>query len=101
MKASISIDDALGTTTKLLLGFGLCFQLPVVAFFLGRGGLIDHKDMAKFFRYAVIGIFIVSAFLTPPDPISQILMAVPLTSLYGISILIVWISHTKKADPEL
>ncbi|MEC7987094.1 MAG: twin-arginine translocase subunit TatC [Myxococcota bacterium] len=101
VKATISIDDALGTTTKLLLGFGLCFQLPVIAFFLGRGGLIDHKDMTQFFRYAVVGIFVIAAFLTPPDPISQFLMAVPLLSLYGFSIIIVWLTHKKGTEPEL
>ena len=94
--ASISIDDALNTTTKLLLGFGLTFQLPVIAFFCGRAGMIDHKDMTSFFRYAVVGIFVISAFLTPPDPISQCLMAVPLTSLYGISIILVWLTHKKE-----
>ena len=86
-------------TTKLLLGFGLCFQLPVVAFFCGRAGIINHKDLVGLFRYAIVGIFVVSAFLTPPDPISQCLMAVPLTTLYGVSIIIVWLTH-KKIDPD-
>ena len=97
VKASISIDDALNTTTKLLLGFGITFQLPVIAFFCGRAGMIDHKDMMGFFRYAVVVIFVISAFLTPPDPISQCLMAVPLTSLYGLSIILVWLTHKKEA----
>ena len=96
VKATISIDDALTTTTKLLFGFGLCFQLPVVAFFCGRSGMIDHKDLMSFFRYAVVGIFVVSAFLTPPDPLSQCLMAIPLIGLYGISIIVVWLTHTKE-----
>ena len=99
VKATISIDDALGTTTKLLLGFGVSFQLPVVAFFCGRAGIIDHKDLMKFFRYAIVAIFVVSALLTPPDPISQCMMAVPLTTLYGISIVLVWLTH-KKVDPD-
>lgn len=98
VKANISIDDALNTTTKLLFGFGVCFQLPVIAYFCGRAGMIDHKDLMTFFRYAVVAIFVVSAFLTPPDPISQCLMAIPLTGLYGISIVIVWLTHKKESS---
>jgi len=101
VKATISIDDALSTTTKLLFGFGICFQLPVIAFFCGRSGMIDHKDLMSFFRYAVVGIFVVSALLTPPDPLSQCLMAVPLIVLYGISIIIVWLTHKKEPIEEL
>ena len=101
VQATISIDDALSTTTKLLFGFGICFQLPVVAFFCGRAGMIDHKDLMSFFRYAVVGIFVVSALLTPPDPLSQCLMAVPLTALYGVSIVLVWFTHKKEPIEEL
>jgi sec-independent protein translocase protein TatC len=99
--ASISIDDALNTTTKLLLGFGLSFQLPVIAFFCGRAGLLDHKDLMGFFRYSIVGIFVISAFLTPPDPISQCLMAVPLAALYGLSIILVWLTHNKEPVEDL
>ena len=72
------------------------FELPVVAWLLGRTGLIDHKDMIGFFRYSVVAIFVVSAFLTPPDVISQLLMAGPLLLLYGLSIVIVWATSTKE-----
>jgi sec-independent protein translocase protein TatC len=94
----ISIEDALSTTTKLLLGFGFCFQLPVVAFFLAKIGLIDYKDMLGFFRYALVGIFIISALLTPPDPVSQVLMALPLTLLYGVGVIVVYFFSTKNKD---
>ncbi len=75
--------------TKILFGFGLAFELPVVCYFLALLGLIDDKIMKDFFRYAVVLIFIIAAILTPPDVISQLLMAAPLILLYGISILIV------------
>jgi sec-independent protein translocase protein TatC len=75
--------------SKILFGFGLAFELPVVCYFLALLGLIDDKIMKDFFRYAIVLIFIIAAILTPPDVISQILMAVPLILLYGISILIV------------
>lgn len=75
--------------TKILFGFGLAFELPVVCYFLALLGLIDDKIMKDFFRYAIVLIFIIAAILTPPDVISQLLMAAPLILLYGISILIV------------
>ena len=98
--AVLSINSYLGTATKLLLAFGLCFQLPVVTYFLARIGLIDHKDMISKFRYAVVGIFLVAAFITPPDPLTQTLMAGPLIFLYTVSIGLVWAVSTKEREPE-
>lgn len=94
--AVISINDILSTTTKLLTGFGFTFQLPVIAFFLSRVGLIDHIDMLQFFRYAIVAIFVVSAFLTPPDPLSQLLMSIPLCVLYVVGIGVSWMFTTKE-----
>ena len=99
--AVLSINSYLGTATKLLLAFGFCFQLPVITYFLARIGLIDHKDMITKFRYAVVGIFLVAAFITPPDPLTQSLMAGPLILLYTISIGIVWAVSTKEREPEV
>ncbi len=87
--------------TKILFGFGLAFELPVVCYFLALLGLIDDKMMINFFRYAVVLIFIIAAILTPPDVISQLLMAAPLVLLYGISILIVRaVNPAPKEDPS-
>lgn len=88
--------------TKILFGFGLAFELPVVCYFLALLGLIDDKMMTGFFRYAIVIIFIIAAVLTPPDVISQILMAVPLIVLYGVSILIVRaVNPAPKVDPYI
>lgn len=88
--------------TKILFGFGLAFELPVVCYFLALLGLIDDKMMTGFFRYAIVIIFIIAAVLTPPDVISQILMAIPLILLYGISILIVRaVNPAPKVDPYI
>lgn len=99
--AVISIDNVLMTCSKLLAGFGLTFQLPVISFFLAKAGLIDHIDMVTFFRYAIVLIFVISAFLTPPDPISQMLMAIPLTVLYLIGIGVAWIFSNKERSEDL
>lgn len=98
--AAISLNSYLGTATKLLGAFGFSFQLPVVIFFLARMGLIDAKDMVRFFRYAIVAIFVVSAIITPPDPMTQTLMAGPLIILYVLSIGIAWIFSTKERDAE-
>jgi len=85
----INIEDYIDFFTKIMFGFGLAFELPVFCYFLALLGLIDDKMMKGFFRYAIVIIFIVAAILTPPDVMTQILMAIPLIILYGISILIV------------
>ncbi|NWF66894.1 MAG: twin-arginine translocase subunit TatC [Campylobacterales bacterium] len=83
-----SIGDYVTFFAKLMIGFGISFELPVLTFFLAKLGLVDDKSLKDFFRYAIVIIFIVAAVLTPPDVISQFLMAIPLIILYGVSILI-------------
>ncbi|MCB9778192.1 MAG: twin-arginine translocase subunit TatC [Alphaproteobacteria bacterium] len=98
VQAVLSIDAYLGMATKLLLAFGLCFQLPVVVYFLARIGLIDARDMISSFKYSVVAMFVIAAMITPPDVISQLLMAGPLLILYGVGIIIAWLVSTKKRD---
>jgi len=85
----INIEDYVGFFTKIMMGFGIAFELPVFAYFLALLGLVTDKTLIDFFRYAVLIIFVVAALLTPPDVLTQLLMAAPLVILYGISILIV------------
>jgi sec-independent protein translocase protein TatC len=85
----INIEDYVGFFTKIMFGFGIAFELPVFAYFLALLGMVDDRQMKDFFKYAVVIIFIVAALLTPPDVLTQFLMAGPLVILYGLSILIV------------
>jgi len=85
----INIEDYVGFFTKIMFGFGLAFELPIFAYFLALLGMINDRMMKEFFKYAVIIIFVVAALLTPPDVLTQMLMAGPLIILYGLSILIV------------
>jgi len=85
----INIEDYVGFFTKIMFGFGIAFELPIFAYFLALLGMIDDRMMKEFFKYAVIIIFVVAALLTPPDVLTQLLMAGPLIILYGFSILIV------------
>jgi sec-independent protein translocase protein TatC len=89
VKPTIRISEYLSLLIKAALGFGLVFNTPVIAFILGRAGLLTEKAMLSSGRYALVGIFVISAILTPPDILTQFLMAGPLILLYGISILIV------------
>ena len=80
------VSDYLNLVTALLLAFGLCFQLPVVMTLLGMAGLINSKLMSSGRRYAIVAVVVVAAVVTPPDPISQLMLAVPMVLLYEVSI---------------
>jgi sec-independent protein translocase protein TatC len=91
------VNDYLSFVIKLSLAFGLVFEMPVVSFVLARIGILTPKFLLKNFRYAIVIIFIIAAILTPPDIFSQLLLAVPLMVLYGISILVAWLAGRRKA----
>lgn len=98
----INIEDYIDFFAKIMFGFGIAFELPVFCYFLALLGLIDDKMMTDFFRYAIVLIFIIAAVLTPPDVLTQILMAIPLIILYGASILIVRaVNPAPKEEPHL
>jgi sec-independent protein translocase protein TatC len=94
------VSDYLNLVTALILAFGLCFQLPVVMTLLGLAGMISSKVMAQGRRYAIVAVVVVAAVVTPPDPISQLMLAVPMVLLYEVSIWCVRIieMRRKKAD---
>jgi len=96
----INIEDYVGFFTKIMFGFGLAFELPVFAYFLALLGLVDDRQMTAFFKYAIVLIFIVAALLTPPDVLTQLLMAGPLIVLYGFSILIVKMVNPAPKEEE-
>jgi sec-independent protein translocase protein TatC len=83
---------------KLMLGFGIAFEMPVVTYFLAKLGLVTDKTLKEFFRYAVVIIFILAAVLTPPDLFSQLAMAAPLLILYGVSIFIAKVVNPEKEE---
>jgi sec-independent protein translocase protein TatC len=80
------VSEYLDTVTALLLAFGLCFQLPVILTLLGMAGIVNSKMLMSGWRFAVAGIVVVAAFITPPDPISQLLLAFPIIGLYFVSV---------------
>ena len=82
------ISDYLSFVLKLILAFGLVFEMPLFAFFLARMGIITAELMRRVRRYAILAIFIVAAILSPPDVVSQLLMAAPMLVLYEVSIFV-------------
>jgi sec-independent protein translocase protein TatC len=89
----LQVGDYLSVVSRLVLAFGVMFELPVLAFFLARVGLIDHRFLIRHSRYAIVAIALFAAVLTPPDLISQVLLMVPLTLLYGISIAVAYMAR--------
>jgi sec-independent protein translocase protein TatC len=97
IKPMPSMKEYFSFTIKFLLVFGLVFEFPVVLVLLARIGVIDAKMLARRRKYAILLIFIFAAVMTPPDLISQVLMALPLMGLYELSILLAKIFGKKSA----
>jgi sec-independent protein translocase protein TatC len=103
---TIRISEYLAFSAKLLLAFATTFEMPIFAFFLTKLGMIDYTMMTRYFRYAVLVIFVVAAALAPPDMISMFLLAIPLLVLYGLSIGVAYFfriipeAKTAPAAPE-
>lgn len=100
IRPAIRISEYLSFSAKLMLAFGVVFELPVAGFFLARIGVLDHRLMIAHFRYALLLIFVLAAVLTPPDVISQILLALPLLGLYGVTIVIVYFVERKPSAAD-
>jgi sec-independent protein translocase protein TatC len=78
----LSVSAYFNTVARLCLAFGLVFQLPIVMLLLSLVGLVSPRTFLRQWRYAIVLIFVAAAIFTPPDPVSQVLMAVPLCVLY-------------------
>jgi len=93
---NFSISYYFSFLTWLLLGSGLVFQLPVLSLFLSMIGLLTPPFMRHYRRHALVTILILSSFITPPDPVSMLMMAVPLAILYEISIGVSWMVNLRR-----
>jgi sec-independent protein translocase protein TatC len=96
----IHMSEYLALVSRLVLAFGAMFEMPVVVYFLARVGLIDHRFLIRHMRYAIIAVAFVAAILTPPDLISQVLLMLPLSLLYAVSIAVAYFARPKGVSAE-
>ena len=91
------VGNYLSFSTRFLFGFGIAFLLPILLMILERAGLVTRDQLARSRRYAIVGAAVVSAVLTPPDVVSQLMLLVPLYALYELAILAIRITHWRAA----
>lgn len=93
------VNETLDITLKMIVAFGLCFQLPVLLSLMGKAGLVSSNGLASVRKYAVVGILILAALVTPPDVITQVILFVVVFGLYEVSIwLVFWIEKRREAS---
>jgi sec-independent protein translocase protein TatC len=90
-------DDYLGLVMQFILAFGFCFLLPVLLLLLNRAGIVSRAQLVSARRYVIVGITIVAAVITPPDVVSQLLLAIPMYLLFESSLLIMRLSENRAA----
>ncbi len=94
------VNEYLSLIMRLIFAFGISFQLPVLLTLLARVGFVSSEGLRKNRKYVIVGVFAVAAILTPPDPISQIGLGIPILLLYEISIFAVKFIEGKKPNSE-
>jgi len=97
VESAWTMREVFALTTRLLLAFGIAFELPVLVFFLSIAGIVDAPTLFRGTPYAVMGVFIVAAILTPPDWVSQIFLGIPMVLLYLLGVGVAYVFGGEKA----
>jgi sec-independent protein translocase protein TatC len=97
------VGNYLNFVTKFIFGFGIAFLLPVLLMLLEAAGIVNRAQLSSGRRYAIVGAFAIAAVLTPPDIVSQLLLAVPLCLLYELALIAIWFTEKRRkkiVEPE-
>ncbi len=100
VQALPSADAYLTLVMQFILAFGVSFLMPVLLMLLNRAGFVSRAQLIGLRRYMIVGAFILAAILTPPDVVSQLMLAIPLLFLYELTILAIWFTDRKQAKDE-
>jgi len=91
VQSAWTMREVFALTTRLFLAFGVAFELPVLVFFLSIAGIVDERTLLRGTPYAVLGVFVLAAILTPPDWVSQVFLGVPMVGLYLLGVGVAWL----------
>ena len=95
------VDNYLNFVMKFIFGFGVSFLLPVLLMLLERAGIVTLEQLKSARRYAIVGAFAIAAVLTPPDVVSQLLLAIPLCILYELALIAIWFTRRRRKKAEV
>jgi sec-independent protein translocase protein TatC len=95
-----TMKEVFSLTSRMFLVFGIAFELPLFIFFLSIAGIVDSGQLLRATPYAVLGVFVTGAVLTPPDPVSQVFLAIPLLMLYLLGVGVAWIFDNKRRKQD-
>lgn len=96
----LELGEYVKGATRILLAFGAVFEFPLVVAFLAKTGLVTHRTLLKFWKVSVLVIFVVAGFLTPPEPVTQLMMALPMTVLFFVSVIVAYVINPASREPE-
>ena len=100
VEALPSADAYLGLVMQFILAFGISFLMPVLLMLLNRAGFVTRAQLIGMRRYMIVAAFVLAAVLTPPDVVSQLMLAIPLLLLYEVTIIAIWFTDRNKSDVE-
>lgn len=95
-----AIGSYLSLVMRFIIIFGLAFLLPVLILLLNKAGIVDRAQLIKARKYIIVGVFIIAAVFTPPDPITQLMLAIPLILLFELTLIIIWFTDRRRKKTE-